>query len=141
MADEKQLKIAYWVYNFMPKWEAASMEVNTLLTEFEKFYDTHLIAQNYHNQKIRFFGKQKFLPLPFSALGAPIYTWMASSFHINHILSSPAEPLLLPRIGQKNTVLTISKDSESLTGFEKNIRHLEKLRFIVAESEWHKELL
>jgi hypothetical protein len=141
MNEKSPAKIAYWVYNFAPKWEAASIEVERLMTEFGKDYDTHLIAQNFNSKQIRIFGKNKVLPLPFSIIAVPFFPRMASSFQVNHIFASPAEPLLLPRICQKNTVLTLSKDSESLKGFEKNIQHLKCLRYIVVESEWHKELL
>lgn len=141
MTGNGQAKIAYWVYNYMPKWEAASMEVTALRSEFGKTYDTYLIAQNTISKQLSIFGKNKVLPLPFSLAALPLFPRIASSYHINHIFSSPAEPLLLPRIGHKNTILTITKDSDSLKGLEKNISHLKKLEYIVVESEWHKELL
>jgi glycosyltransferase involved in cell wall biosynthesis len=135
------IKIAYWIYNYAPKWEAASMEVNTLMTEFGKQYDTCLISQNMKSKKVRISGQYKDLPLPFSLVALPFFSKIASSYHINHLFASPSEPLLLSRIGHQNTVLTITKDSETLNRLEKNIPHLKKLRYIVVESEWHRELL
>jgi glycosyltransferase involved in cell wall biosynthesis len=141
MVKAETAKIAYWTYNYAPKWEASSMEVNTLMKEFGNIYDTRLISQNLKSKKIKVRGKLKELPLPFSLLALPFFSKIASSFHINHLFSSPSEPILLPRISGKNTILTITKDSETLSKFEKNLRHLKKLAFIVVESEWHRELL
>jgi glycosyltransferase involved in cell wall biosynthesis len=141
MVATSSAKIAYWTYNYAPKWEAASMEVKTLLTVFGYQYDTRLISQNLKSRKVRLLGKHKELPLPFSLLALPFFGRIAASFDINHLFSSPSEPVLLARIGSKNTVLTITKDSETLHGLEKNITHLQKLKYIVVESEWHQELL
>jgi glycosyltransferase involved in cell wall biosynthesis len=134
-------KIAYWTYNYAPKWEAASMEIQTLMTEFGKQFDTRIISQNFKNKKIKIRGKDKQFPLPFSLIALPFFSRIASRFTINHLFSSPSEPLLLSRIGSKNTILTITKDSETLHGLEKNLPYLEQLRYIAVESEWHQELL
>lgn len=141
MVKTKPAKIAFWTYNYAPQWEAASMEVNTLFKEFENKYDVRLISQNLTSKKLRVRGNHKELPLPFSLVGLPFFAKIAGSFDINHLFSSPSEPILLSRIGSRNTVLTITKDSETLKGFEKNLHHLKKLKYIVVESEWHQELL
>lgn len=141
MVESTPAKIAYWTYNYAPKWEAASMEVNTLMEEFGKQYDISLFSQNLISKKVRIFGKHKDLPLPFSLAALPLFSKIASSFQINHLFSSPAEPILLPKISSRNTVLTIAKDSGTLKGLEKNLQHLKKLKYIVVESEWHRELL
>jgi glycosyltransferase involved in cell wall biosynthesis len=141
MVNTKPARIAYWTYNYAPQWEAASKEVKRLMTVFGKQYDTHLISQNSREKKLRIFGKRKYLPLPFSLLALPFFSRIAAAYDINHLFASPSEPVLLPRIGSKNTVLTITKDSETLNGLEKNLDYLNMLRYIVVESEWHQELL
>jgi glycosyltransferase involved in cell wall biosynthesis len=134
-------KIAYWVYNYAPQWEAASKEVNTLMQAYSTRYDTRLFAQNQKFRRLDLKGPQKIFPLPYSLLAAPFLGRIAGSFDINHIFASPTEPLLLRRLDPHTTILTITKDTESLSKLEKNVRHLKRLRYIAVESEWHKELL
>jgi glycosyltransferase involved in cell wall biosynthesis len=134
-------KIAYWAYNYAPQWEAASMEVDALMNAYRDRYDMVLIAQNLNTRTLHLRGNKKSLPLPFSLAALPYMKRLASSVQINHIFASPAEPILLPRIGGHNTILTVTKDADSLNKFEKNLPHLRKLRHIVVESEWHMELL
>jgi glycosyltransferase involved in cell wall biosynthesis len=71
----------------------------------------------------------------------PFVSSLASGFRINHLFASHGEKLLLPRLNKHNTLLTITKDTHSLSDVERNVTHLKKLKYIVVESEWHRELL
>ncbi|NLG70747.1 MAG: glycosyltransferase [Chloroflexi bacterium] len=139
--QQTSVRIAYWVFNFAPHWEAASREIKTLVSHFETQYDTQVISQNTNSRKIRLTGRFKYLPLPYSLVMLPFLSRIASAYHINHIFSSLGEGLLLPRINRQNALLTVTKDSGALNAFEKNIPQLKKLRCIVVESERHQELL
>lgn len=134
-------KVGYWIFNYAPKWEAASKEVEALSTQFADTFETNVISMNLKNQKISLRGRVKYLPLPYALVGLPLVSNVASRFQINHIFASPGEHLLLPRLNKLNTVLTITKDTNSLGDFEKNAENLKKVKQIVVESKWHEELL
>ncbi|MBX2998265.1 MAG: glycosyltransferase family 4 protein [Caldilineaceae bacterium] len=134
-------KVGYWIFNYAPKWEAASKEVETLSTQLADTFDTSVISLNLKTQRIGLRGRVKYLPLPYALLGLPVLSNVASRYQINHIFASPGERLLLPRLNKFNMVLTITKDTNSLGDFEKNAENLKKVKHIVVESKWHEELL
>lgn len=134
-------KVGYWIFNYAPKWEAASKEVEALSTQLADAYSTSVISMNLKDWRLGLNGSVKYLPLPYALVGLPLVSRIAASFQINHVFASPGERLLLPRLGTLNTVLTITKDTNSLANFEKNAENLKKLRKIVVESKWHQELL
>jgi glycosyltransferase involved in cell wall biosynthesis len=138
---QNRSQIGYWVYNYSPQWEASSRELETLLTAFKQRFEVSVISQNLHNKRIAIRGKNKAFPFPLSLFALPFFGKMASSFQINHIFSSLVEPILIPRISHLNTIATITKDADSLTKFEKNIKHFKKLRYVVVESSRHREIL
>ncbi len=141
MKHGKVSQIRYWAYNYSPKWEASSRELKTLLTVFSAQYDVGVISQSMRNWKISLRGKKKTFPFPLSLLAFPFLRKIAASYQINHIFSSLVEPILIRRIGDLNTITTITKDSDSLTRFEQNIPYFKRLRYIVVESERHREIL
>lgn len=141
MKHGKVSQIGYWAYNYSPKWEASSRELKALLTVFAAQYDVGVISQSMHNWKISFRGNKKTFPFPLSLLAFPFLRKIAVSYQINHIFSSLVEPVLIRRIGDLNTIATITKDSDSLTRFEQNIPYFKRLRYIVVESERHREIL
>ena len=141
MKHGKVSRIGYWAYTYSPKWEASSQELKTLSTALAAQYDIGVISQSMHDWEISFRGKNKTFPFPLSLLAFPFYRKIAASYQINHIFSSLVEPVLIPRIGDLNTIATITKDSDSLTRFEKNIPHFKKLRYVVVESERHRNIL
>jgi glycosyltransferase involved in cell wall biosynthesis len=134
-------KVGYWIFNYAPKWEAASKEVEALSTQMADSFDTNVISMNLKTQRIGLRGRVKYLPLPYALLALPLLSRTAGSFQINHMFASPGESLLMPRLSKFNTVLTITKDTQSLEKFEKNADNLKKLKKIVVESKWHEELL
>jgi glycosyltransferase involved in cell wall biosynthesis len=138
---EESAKVGYWIFNYAPKWEAASKEVERLSTQFADTFETNVISMNLKNQKVSLRGRVKYLPLPYALVGLPLLSRVAASFQINHFFASLGEYRLLPRLNRFNTVLTITKDTESLDDIEKNAGNLKTVKKIVVESEWHRELL
>lgn len=134
-------KIGYWIFNYQPQWEAASKEIEVLLMEYRERFNTHLVSLNFRGRKICLRGSQKYLPAPFAFVALPLLQLFAASLHINHLFTSPGERILLPRLSKYNTLLTITKDTDSFKAIEKNIVHLRKLPYIIVESAWHRELL
>lgn len=65
----------------------------------------------------------------------------ASRFAINHLFASPAERVLAPRLNRTPGLITLAKDSPSLSAMERDADTLRKFRFVVVESERHRELL
>jgi glycosyltransferase involved in cell wall biosynthesis len=52
-----------------------------------------------------------------------------------------AEKVLIPRICHLNTLITITKDTDSLSTFEKRIDYFAQAEYVVVESERHREIL
>jgi glycosyltransferase involved in cell wall biosynthesis len=135
-------RLAFWAFNYMPKWEAVSKEIRTLASHFHERYGTRTISLNVRGEKVAFFGRDKYLPLPWSLVGLPLLIRMARNLEVNHVFASPAEWLLTPRLARLgNTILTISKDSPALNRFEKNIGMLRCMRYVVVESERHHDMM
>ena len=134
-------RIGYWVFNYMPKWEAVSMEVQTLSSAFRQSLGTRVIALNVWGRSVKLKGHEKHVPLPYALPAVVFLPKIAAQVEINHIFASPTEPLLTPRLAKlDNTVLTVAKDSPRLDILEKNAATLKKLRYIVVESSRHKDL-
>lgn len=133
--------IAYWIFNYAPQWEAAAKELRFLSQELRPHYDTRVISLNMRDRTLRLRGPEKSLPLPFALLALPLLRWARSAFPINHIFASLTERLLIPRLKGERTILTVTKDSPALGAIERNLAHLRDIRYVVVESEWHRELL
>jgi glycosyltransferase involved in cell wall biosynthesis len=139
---DSRLRIGYWVFNYMPKWEAVSKEVNTLASFFHKRFGTRTISLNLNGERVAFVGRNKHLPLPYAVIALPLLARIAKNLEVNHLFASPAERLLMPRLARlPNTMLTISKDSPALDRLERNISKLRAMRYIVVESERHHDLM
>ena len=134
--------ISYWTFNYMPKWEAVSMEVKELSTAFAKSAGTRVIALNLWGRSIKLRGREKQIPLPYALPAIFLVRRIAAQAQINHVFASPGERILTPRLARlDNTILTIAKDSPRLDVLEKNVNVLRDLRYIVVESPRHKDLL
>jgi glycosyltransferase involved in cell wall biosynthesis len=129
--------IGYWIFNYMPQWEAASKEVQ-LLHETQE--GSILFALNTKQRKVKLKGPTRHIPLPWGLVAMPWLLTSARRFEINHIYASAGERLLLPRIGGRRTVLTVTKEAGSLARVERSLPHLKRLGMIVVESEQHYEL-
>lgn len=138
----EQPRIGYWIFNFEPKWEAASREVQLLRDTFGATYECRMITLNLWGGRWKLWGRDKHLPLPGSLVGLPWIIRAARRNELNHVFASPGERFLMPwlaRLGR--TVLTISKQNPTLAGLERNIEALKELRCIVVESERYRDLL
>lgn len=134
--------IAYWMFNFEPRWEAASKELEALAASFRPVYGTRTISLNLNGQVLSFAGGDRHIPVTLAPALLPMLMRAARAAPVNHILASPAERLLTPLLARlDNTILTITKGSPSLRRIERNIEALLALRYIVVESERHRELL
>ncbi|MGF1615151.1 MAG: glycosyltransferase family 4 protein [Gammaproteobacteria bacterium] len=135
-------RIGYWIFNYMPKWEAASKEVSTLAAYFHSDFGTRTISLNLRSDKLAFSGRNMHLPLPYALIALPFLKHTAKALEINHVFASPTERLLTPRLARLgNAILTISKDNPHLDELERNIGTLRSLHYIVVESKRHRDLL
>jgi glycosyltransferase involved in cell wall biosynthesis len=135
------LRVLYWVFNYMPQWEAVSKEISALRQGLDEIVDESLISLNSKERGLRLWGRDKRIPL---ALGVPLYPLFrpyASHFDINHLFASAGERFLTPIISRCNGVLTVAKDTASLRGFEGNKESFSRLRAIVVQSERDREIL
>lgn len=135
-------RIGYWIFNFEPKWEAASKEVQLLRDTFGATYASRMITLDLWGRRWKLTGDDKHLPLPYSLVGLPWIIKAARRNEVNHIFASPGERFLMPWLaGLGRTVLTISKQNPTLAGLERNVEALKELRYIVVESERYRDLL
>jgi glycosyltransferase involved in cell wall biosynthesis len=135
-------RIGYWIFNFQPKWEAASKELHTLATSFQHVYGTRTISLNVRRRATKLFGSDKHLPVIVALPVLPLLLRAARTVEVNHIFASARERILTPRLARLDrTMLTITKGSRTLSALERNIQTLNSLRHVVVESERHYDLL
>lgn len=132
--------IAYWIFNYMPHWEAASKEAQMLLRTFGGKYTTQLFSLN-QDRRLKLRGQEKYFPLPGALIALPLFFQMARWYRINHLFSSGGERLLAPRISHRTSILTICKGPRSIDAFERNRRHLARFSYVVVESRRHQEIM
>lgn len=141
-ALESTPRIGYWMFNYDPKWEAASKELEALAAAFGSVYGTRTISINLDKRPTKVFGGDKHLPAALALPALPLLLRAARRVPINHIFASPGERLLTPRLARLgNTILTITKGSRRLLAVEKSVETLASLRYVVVESERHYDLL
>ncbi len=135
------LRILYWVFNYVPKWEAVSKEIDSLRHGLESEINSSLVSINVKvpGQSLR--GREKRIPLPHGFLLYPLAKPYAARFDINHLFASAGERFLTPILSRQNGVLTIAKDTTTLSGFERNREALKGMRAIVVEGERDREIL
>ncbi len=134
--------IGYWMFNFEPKWEAASKELDALATAFQPVYGTRTISLDLNKGPRKWFGPDKHLPAAVGLSALPLLMRTARAVPVNHIFASAGERILVPRLARLgNSILTVTKGSAALSAIEKNVQALSRLSYVVVESERHYELL
>lgn len=134
--------IAYWMFNYEPRWEAVSMELEALAAAFRSPYGTRTITLDTRRRSIAFAGADRHLPAALGVAALPYLLRLARGTSLNHIFASPAERVLTRRLARlPNTVLTIAKGSRTLSSVHRNAATLRRLQCLVVESERHRELL
>jgi glycosyltransferase involved in cell wall biosynthesis len=133
-------KVLYWIFNYMPQWEAVSKEVASLRQGLQGTVDGSLVALNSKEGGLQLRGQEKRIPLPYGLPLFPLLGPYASRFDVNHLFASGGERLLTPIISRHNGVLTIAKDT-GLRDFDRNRESLIRLRAIVVQGERDREVL
>ena len=134
-------RILYWMYNYIPQWEAVSKEIASLRRALEAEVDTPLVSINDKDNSLSLGGTDKRVPLLYGLPLYPLAKVYASRFDINHLFASAGERVLTPMLSRYNGVLTVAKDTGSLRGFEKNREALKRLRAIVVQGGRDREIL
>lgn len=134
-------RILYWVFNYMPRWEAVSKEIASLRQGLDSEIDGSLVSINTKDTGFNLSGREKRIPLPHGLPLYPLVMPYASRFDVNHLFASAGERLLTPVISRSNGVLTIAKDTTTLRGFERNLASLARLRAIVVQGQRDREIL
>jgi glycosyltransferase involved in cell wall biosynthesis len=135
------LRVLYWVFNYMPKWEAVSKEIASVRHGLEGEIDSSLVSLNSKEAGLNLRGRDKRIPLPY---GLPLLSLVrpyAARFDVNHLFASAGERLITPIISRRNGVLTIAKDTATLRGYERNSDSLKRLGAIVVEGERDRDIL
>lgn len=137
----RPLRVLYWVFNYMPQWEAVSKEIASLRAGLGDQIDGSLVSINGKVPGLALRGRDKRIPLPYGLAFYPLASAYASRFDVNHLFASAGERLLTPMLSRRNGVLTIAKDTATLQGYEHNRESLKRLRAIVVEGERDREIL
>lgn len=134
-------RVSYWVFNYMPRWEAVSKEIASLRQGLGGEIDGSLVSLNTKDSGFSLTGREKRIPLPHGMPLYPLVLPYASRFDVNHLFASAGERLLTPLLSRHNGVLTIAKDTTTLRGFEHNLISLARMKAIVVQSERDREIL
>jgi glycosyltransferase involved in cell wall biosynthesis len=134
-------RVLYWVFNYMPEWEAVSKEVASLLHGLEGTVEGTLVSLNTKHRHLRLAGREKRIPLPHGLPFYPLLKRYASRFDVNHLFASGGERLLTPVISRYRGVLTLAKDTTSLGSFDQNKESLARLKAIVVQARRDWEIL
>ena len=134
-------RVLYWVFNYVPQWEAVSKEMASLREGLGAELAGPLISINDKDHTLQLGGRDKRIPLLYGAPLYPLARAYASRFDINHLFASAGERVITPMISRRNGVLTIAKDTATLRGFEANREALKRLRAIVVQGERDRETL
>jgi glycosyltransferase involved in cell wall biosynthesis len=134
--------VAYWAFNYAPKWEAASKEVKLLADTFRHRFGTRIISFDQHRNGVDLQEQDSHLSLPLGLLSLPMLMWSTRGVGVNHVFASAGETRLTRLLASRgNAILTIAKDSPWLGRIEQNAPALKSLRCIVVESERHRDLM
>lgn len=134
-------RVLYWVFNYMPRWEAVSKEIVSLREGLDGEIDGSLVSINTKDSTFSLSGREKRIPLPHGLPLYPLVMPYASRFDVNHLFASAGERLLTPLLARNNGVLTIAKDTTTLRGFEHNLASLARLRAVVVQGDRDREIL
>jgi glycosyltransferase involved in cell wall biosynthesis len=135
------LRVLYWVFNYMPKWEAVSKEIASVRHGLKGEIDSSLVSLNSKEAGLNLRGRDKRIPLPYGLPLLPLVQPYAARFDVNHLFASAGERLITPIISRRNGVLTIAKDTGTLRGYERNSESLKRLGAIVVEGERDRDIL
>lgn len=134
-------RVLYWVFNYMPRWEAVSKEIASLRQGLDGEIDGSLVSIDTKDSGFSLSGREKRIPLPYGLPLYPLVMPYASHFDVNHLFASAGERFLTPVLSRSNCVLTIAKDTATLRGFEHNLASLARLRAIVVQGGRDREIL
>lgn len=134
-------RVLYWVFNYMPRWEAVSKEIASLRAGLDGEIDGSLVSINTKDSGFTLRGREKRIPLPYSLPLYPLVKPYASRFEVNHLFASAGERWLTPLLARYNGVLTIAKDTPTLRGFERNRDAFRRMRAIVVQGARDREIL
>jgi glycosyltransferase involved in cell wall biosynthesis len=135
------LRVLYWVFNYMPKWEAVSKEIASVRHGLEGEIDSSLVSLNSKEGGLELRGRDKRIPLPHGLPLLPLIRPYAARFDVNHLFASAGERLITPIISRHNGVLTIAKDTATLRGYERNAESLKRLGAVVVEGKRDRDIL
>jgi glycosyltransferase involved in cell wall biosynthesis len=135
------VRVLYWVFNYLPRWEAVSKEIASLRAGLNGTIEGSLLSLNTKARGIRLAGRDKRIPLPHGLPLWPLVKPYASRFDINHLFASAGERVLTPILSRCNGILTVAKDTTTLRGFERNREAFAGLRAVVVQAERDRDLL
>jgi glycosyltransferase involved in cell wall biosynthesis len=134
-------RVRYWVFNYMPEWEAVSKEITTLLDGLDGPIESSLVSLNTADRRLRLTGRVRRIPLPHGLALYPLLRRLASNAGVNHLFASAAERWLSPLVTRHTSVLTIAKGSGSLEKIERNVEQLRRFRAVVVQSDRDRDLM
>ncbi|HUF36396.1 MAG TPA: hypothetical protein VMN37_10630 [Gemmatimonadales bacterium] len=137
----KNTHVRYWVFNYMPEWEAVSKEIWTLLEGLTDTVDGSLVTLNTREPSLRLGGRVSRIPVPF---GLPLYPWLraqAARADVNHLFASGGERWLTRMLVRHRGVLTLAKDTGSFERVERNAGLLRRFRAVVVQCERDRDLM
>ena len=134
-------RVRYWVFNYMPQWEAVSKEIASLLEGLGAGIESSLTSLNTADSRLQLRGRLQRIPLPHGVALYPLLRRRMLQPGINHLFASAGERWLSPLLARHNGVLTIAKGTASLAKVEGNAAALRSFRAVVVQSDRDRDLM
>lgn len=134
--------MTFVMVNYAPAWEAASKTIVALRHELEDDLDTRLVGFNTRGTLLQLLGGRT-RQLPAALLLAPggLVRAAIGDSAVLHVFASGGERFLLPKVAGPGAILSIAKGGSRLDRLERNVRHLNRFRFVIVESRRERDLL
>jgi glycosyltransferase involved in cell wall biosynthesis len=134
-------RVRYWCFNYAPKWEAVSKEIDILMTGLADTVDGSLVTLDTRDSRVRLRGPIQCIPLPHGLPLLPLVLAHAFRGGVNHLFASAGERWLTPILARRRGVLTIAKSTSDATRIGRNAPVLRSFGAIVTQSERDRDLM
>lgn len=126
--------------NYEPAWEAASKMIDLLVDAFGGTFGAEVVGFNLRGHRFRREGVRRWFPAPLLLAPKVAFERVVGRYEITHLLSSGKERYMISYLDGQQVVLSIAKGT-STEDIQRNVHRFRHVRYLLVESEHHRERL